>query len=103
MYDFENEDIVIVEHRALIEAAIPVGLLKEAAVNLVVARADKAWREVDVTALERLKRQTGNAPLALYLNNADKDVVMSFVGLLPPYTRFRTLLYNMTQFGLTIR
>lgn len=103
LYDFENEDIVIVEHRALIEAAIPVGLLKEAAVNLVVARADKAWREVDVTALERLKRQTGNAPLALYLNKADRDVVMSFVGLLPPYTRFRTLLYNMTQFGLTIR
>lgn len=103
LYDFENEDIVIVEHRALLESAIPVGLLKEADVNLVIARADKAWREVDATSLERLKLQIGAAPLFLYLNNADRDVVMSFVGPLPPFTRFRAFLYNLTQFGLTIK
>lgn len=103
LYDFENEDIIIVEHRALLESAIPVGLLKEADVNLIIARADKAWREVDATSLERLKLQIGTAPLFLYLNNADRDVVMSFVGPLPPFTRFRAFLYNLTQFGLTIK
>jgi capsular polysaccharide biosynthesis protein len=103
LYEFANEDIIIVEHRSILESSIPVGLLREASINLIVVRADKVWREVDATALERLKQQAQSAPVTLYLNQVNRDVATSFLGLLPPITKFRQFLYKLTQLGLTSR
>ncbi|MFA5848449.1 MAG: exopolysaccharide biosynthesis protein [Bacteroidales bacterium] len=101
LYDYENEDVILVEHRSISKSAIPVGLLREASINLVVIRADKVWRDIDKLAFERLKTQAQDAPLQLYLTQASTSVEESFVGMLPPYSYFRKLVYKLTQFGLT--
>lgn len=101
IYDFVDEDIVLVEHNSIQKSAIPVGLLREASLNLLILRADKAWRDIDVIAFERLKTQVKSTPLMLFLNQTSREATSSFVGLLPPYTRIRTLFYKLSQFGLT--
>lgn len=101
IYDFDNEDIVLVEHSSLRKHAIPVGLLREASVNLAIVRADKVWRDIDKIAFERLTEQAGEAPIQLYLTNTKRDVAENFLGMLPPYTKLRTTAYKLMQFGLT--
>jgi len=100
-FDYDNEDIILVEHRSILKSAIPAGLLKEASLNLVVVRADKVWRDIDKIAFDRLKIQAHNTPVMLYLNQASRDVTESFLGLMPPYSKLRTFVYKMIQFGLT--
>jgi len=101
LYDYENEDVILVEHRSISKSAIPVGLLREASINLVVVRADKVWRDIDKLAFERLKAQAQFAPLYLYLTQVERGVAENFVGMLPPYSNIRKLVYKLTQFGLT--
>ena len=101
IYDYDNEDIVLVEHSSLKKHAIPVGLLREASINLVVVRADKVWRDIDKIAFERLTAQTEEAPIQLYLTNTKRYVAQYFLGMLPPYTKLRTTAYKLIQFGLT--
>ncbi len=101
IYDFENEDVVLVEHKSLRTSAIPVGLLREASVNIVAVRADKVWRDLDKIAFDRLKEQSADAPVRLYLTNTKRDVAEHFLGMLPPYTKLRTTVYKLIQFGLT--
>lgn len=101
IYDFDNEDIVLVEHSSLRKHAIPVGLLREASVNLAIVRADKVWRDIDKIAFERLREQAGDSPIQIYLTNTKRDVAENFLGMLPPYTKLRTTAYKLMQFGLT--
>lgn len=101
LYDYENEDIILVEHQSLRKSAIPVGLLREASINLTVIRADKVWRDIDKISFERLKENVGNAPLVLYLTNTKREVSEAFLGMLPPYSKLRTMVYKFMQFGLT--
>ncbi|MEA4866950.1 MAG: exopolysaccharide biosynthesis protein [Rikenellaceae bacterium] len=101
LYDAENEDIILVEHRPLMKSSIPVGLLREASINILTVRADKVWSDIDNLSFGRLKDQVGTAPLLTYLTNADRHVTESFVGLLPPYTFLRKKIYKIMQFGLT--
>lgn len=101
LFDFANEDVVLVEHRSLRESAIPVGLLREAALNLMVVRADKLWRDMDRVIFDRLKEQANNAPLQLYLTNAKREAAEAMLGMLSPYTKRRKTIYKLLQFGLT--
>lgn len=100
-YDYDNEDIIMVEHRSILKSAIPAGLLKEASLNLVVVRADKVWRDIDKIAFDRLKVQAQETPVQIYLTQTSREVTEAFVGMLPPYSRFREFAYKMAQFGLT--
>ncbi|MDD4293360.1 MAG: exopolysaccharide biosynthesis protein [Bacteroidales bacterium] len=100
-FDYDNEDLILVEHRSILKSAIPAGLLKEASLNLVILRADKVWRDIDKIAFERLKEQASKAPLMLYLNQANREVTESFLGLLPPFSMVKAFIYKMMQFGLT--
>jgi len=101
LYEYANEDIILVEHKPIPESSIPVGLLREASLNLVIVRADKVWTDVDKLAFERLKNQVQNTPLMLYLTNTSVDVAENFMGMMPPFTKFRVLAYKLMQFGLT--
>jgi hypothetical protein len=101
LYDYDNEDIILVEHQSIRKSAIPVGLLREASLNLVIIRADKVWRDIDKIAFERLQEQSNNAPLLLYLTNTKREVSENFLGMLPPYTKYRSFMYKFIQFGLT--
>lgn len=98
----EKTDIIIVEYPPLKECSIPVGLLKETALNLVIAKAGRTWKLTDQLLLNQLKQLAGiDSPVAICLNKAQKDVVESFTGLLPPYNKFKKLIYKFSQFGLT--
>ncbi len=101
LYDYENEDIILVEHKSLRVSAIPVGLLREASVNLLVVRADKVWRDIDNISFERLREQTKNTPVLVYLTNTKREVSENFLGMLPPSTWLRRVVYKFVQFGLT--
>jgi len=101
LYEYANEDIILVEHRPMSESSIPVGLLREASLNIVFIRADKVWTDVDKLAFERLKNQVQNTPLMLYLTNTSIDVAENFMGMMPPYTKLRVFAYKLMQFGLT--
>ncbi|OJV22025.1 MAG: hypothetical protein BGO30_09865 [Bacteroidetes bacterium 41-46] len=99
--DYDNEDIIIIEHRSLMKSAIPVGLLREASLNLLVVRADKVWRDIDKIAFDRLKDQVQTTPLMLYLSETTRDVAESFVGQMPPVSKLRSFIYRLLQLGFT--
>ena len=101
LFDYDNEDIIIVEHRSILKSTIPVGLLREASINLLVVRADKVWRDIDKIAFERLLEKTPNSPNYLYLTQVTREVAESFMGMLPPYSKIREFVYKVIQFGLT--
>ena len=101
LFDYDNEDIIIVEHRSILKSTIPVGLLREASLNLFVVRADKVWRDIDKIAFDRLLQQAQTTPVHLYLTNVKRENAESFMGMLPPYSKVREFIYKIIQFGLT--
>ena len=101
IYDIDNYDIILVEHRALLKSAVPAGLLKEASLNLLVLRSDKVWRDIDKIIFERLTKSADRSPLQVYLTNVSRHDVETFTGMLPPHSFLRKLIYKILQFGLT--
>lgn len=101
LYKSINDDILIVEYPSLKDTNIPSTLLKEADLNLIVARADRGWKATDKLLLSKIKNQVGESPLYIYLNRAKRDVVQDYTGMLPPYTYIRTQLYRFSQLALT--
>ncbi len=97
----KDADIILVEYPAASRNSIPLEVLKEADVNLLVANACRLWRDSDDATLQPIKRALQERPLFLYLNNADREVVESFTGDLPPKTPVHSLFSRLSQFGLT--
>lgn len=101
LYQPDGENIIIAEYPNLREANIPTELIQQANLNLVIARADHGWKSNDKVLVNSLKRQVGDSPLYLYLNQASRDEVQSYTGMLPPYTFLRRMIYRFTQLALT--
>jgi hypothetical protein len=101
LFDYDNEDIIMVEHCSVINSTVPAGLLQEAALNILVVRADKVWREIDKIAFERLRMQSGKSPVGVYITKAKRAATEEVVGIMPPYSKLRLLAYRYSQFGLT--
>lgn len=100
--DVEGEaDIILVEYPAVSKASLPLKVLKDADVNLLVANACRLWSRSDSHRLKAIKGFIEDTPLFLYLNNADREVVESFTGDLPPQTPIHSFLSNLAQLGLT--
>ena len=60
------------------------------------------WKLTDKILLNELKRLVKpTSSVLICLNNAEKNVVENFTGLLPPYNRLRKFVYRFSQFGLT--
>lgn len=102
IYTPKGEDILIVEHPDSYNYNVPGKLLDEATLNLVIARADRAWKDSDKLTLEKIKSQT-NKPVEFYLNKTSMQATQDFMGMLPPYTYLRKLGYRISQLGLTER
>lgn len=100
---YQNEDILIIEYPSLMEGHIPSELLQKANLNLVIAPANRGWKETDKLLLDKLKVQTESVPLYIYLNRASRNVVEDYTGMLPPYTFMRKLMYRLSQLALTER
>lgn len=97
----ETPNIILVEYPAMSTATIPLPAMREGDVNVLVANACRLWRTCDNTALAPVKESLKDKPLFLYLNNADREVVESFTGDLPPQTPVRSFFNRLAQLGLT--
>lgn len=99
----EKPDIILIEYPAASTASLPLPVLQKADVNLLVANASRLWRTSDTTALQPIKKAMNDTPLYLYLNNADREVVESFTGDLPPQTPLHSFFSRLAQLGLTAK
>ena len=97
----QEPDIILVEYPAINSARIPLDTLRQADVNLLVANACRLWRNSDNATLQPIKEAMENVPFFLYLNNADREVVESFTGELPPRTPLHSFVSRLAQLGLT--
>lgn len=94
-------DLVLVEYPPLSACSVPKELLQGAALNILVARADRTWKDSDQLLFEKITEQAGKVPVRIYLSNAKQEVVETFTGMLPPYTLLHRITYQLGQFGFS--
>lgn len=94
-------DLILVEYPSFNNCSVPLPVMQEADVNLLVANACRLWRDSDTATIEPLKEALEGKPFMMYLNNADREVVESFTGELPPHTAVHSFLSRLAQFGFT--
>lgn len=102
--DIAPDEILLIEYPCLKDFSISPALLNSGTVNMVVARANRAWKETDQKALEKLNESLSaekRKSLFFYLTQADRNAVEEFTGQLPPYTIFKNFVYRISQLGLT--
>ena len=97
----KTPDIILVEYPSIKDSSIPLPVLQKADVNLLIANACRLWRDSDNTTLAPFKEALKDTPFMLYLNNADRDVVESFTGELPPKMPIHSFISRFAQLGLT--
>lgn len=96
-----HADLILVEYPAFNNCSVPLPVMQEADVNLLVANACRLWRDSDTATINPLKEALEGKPFMMYLNNADREVVESFTGELPPHTAVHSFLSRLAQFGFT--
>lgn len=102
--DINEEEIVIIEHPTLKNNPLLPHVLNEAAINVLVARANRTWKTTDQSSYNELvKRVNPDIPLQICLMQADRNAVEDFVGQLPPYGTLKNLVYRVSQLGLTAK
>lgn len=94
-------DLILVEHPPMSEYSTPKNLLRHAVLNIVIIPANRTWKENNQVLYDKCVTLSGTVPTTICLNYASRDVLESFTGLLPPYTRMRKLGYQLAQFGFT--
>ena len=100
--DWNSDEIAIVEYPILKNNPMNPSLLNEAAINLMLVRANRTWKDIDQLMFKRLlDNKEEEVPMMLVLTQAERDAVQDFTGQLPPYTRFKNLEYKLFQLGLT--
>lgn len=100
--DVMPDEIVIVEYPNLNDHSIPSSLINLGTINLLVTRANRTWKDIDVKTLKTLETQLEKKEsLYMYLTEAGRYAVEEFTGQLPPYTAFNNFVYRMSQLGLT--
>lgn len=100
--DWKKDEIAIVEYPVLKNNPIAPSLLNEAAINLMLVRANRTWKDTDQLMYKRLlDKKEEEVPMMLVLTQTERDAVQDFTGQLPPYTRFKNLEYKLFQLGLT--
>ncbi len=97
----EPADLILVEYPSFNNCSVPLPVMQEADVNLLVANACRLWRDSDTATINPLKEALEGKPFMMYLNNADREVVESFTGELPPHTAIHSFLSRLAQFGFT--
>lgn len=94
-------DVLLIEYPALSVSTVPKELLQGAALDIVVACADRTWKDTDQLLFEKITEQAGRTPVRIYLNNAKREVVETFTGMLPPYNFLHKFVYQLGQFGFS--
>lgn len=97
----QTPDIILVEYPPMQHATLPLPALKEGDITLFIANAARLWRTSDNNSLAPVKEALQDKPFMLYLNNADREVVESFTGALPPQTVIGSFFNRLSHLGLT--
>ncbi len=102
--DINDDEILLIEYPCLKEFSVSPALLNMGTVNLVVSRANRAWKDTDQKVFNELQKNLQadkKDSMFIYLTQADRNAVEEFTGQLPPYTMFKNFIYRMSQLGLT--
>lgn len=102
--DVAPDEILLVEYPCLKDFSVSPALLNMGTINLLVARANRTWKDTDQKAYNELKESLSvekRRNLFFYLTQADRNAVEEFTGQLPPYTLFKNFIYRISQLGLT--
>ena len=99
----QHPDILLIEQAYAQSHMIPSALIGKADVNLLVANAQRVWKNSDDELLGFLKELSGETPFYIYLNNASRFAVEDFTGQLPPKSSVSTIAYRMRYLGFTAR
>ena len=94
-------DIILVEYPSMRKADLPIHAIQEGDINLLISNAQRLWRDSDSATIAPLKESLSGKPFMMYLNNADREVVESFTGELPPKLPVHSFFSRLAQFGLT--
>lgn len=97
----QTPDIILVEYPPIKDSTIPLSVLQKGDVNLLIANACRLWRNSDTETINPMKEVLKETPFMLYLNNADREVVESFTGELPPKMPIHSFFSRLVQLGLT--
>ena len=103
LYDSTDEDVIITKYPPLAKSSVPKLLLKDASVNLLIARATRSWKNPDKIQFKSLKKYSQETPVRIILTKTGWAEAEYFTGLLPPKTALRKIVYQLTQLGLTAR
>lgn len=101
--DSSKPHILLIEYPAIIKGNLPSSLISQASYNIIITNACRVWKNSDEVFLNNLKERSGSVPLYIYLNNATREAVEDFTGLLPPYSSMRSLSNRLLYLGLTTR
>lgn len=101
--DNNKPNILLIEYPAIIKSNLPSSLITQASYNIIITNACRVWKNSDEVFLNNLKERSGSVPLYIYLNNATREAVEDFTGLLPPYSSMRSLSNRLLYLGLTTR
>jgi hypothetical protein len=99
--DFDDADVVLIEYPSLSVNFTSARLLKDASCNLLIARSSRSWTSVDKLCLSKLKERVNNNKIKFVLNAAQKYSVEHFTGQLPPYSFFKNIKYQFSNFALS--
>lgn len=97
----DASELLLIEYPAFCASSVPKGLLQAAALNLLVAPANRTWKDTDQLLYDKAVELAAPAPVMICLNCARRNVVQTFTGLMPPFTLLRRLGYQISQFGFT--
>lgn len=102
-YKPQGEDILIIAYPPLSQSNIPSALLHDSNANILVAPADRGWKNTDTQLCEQLMLQLGktSVPFRICLTNASREAIEDFTGQLPPHTLLRRIGYRLSQLSLT--
>jgi uncharacterized protein involved in exopolysaccharide biosynthesis len=101
LLDHNHEDIILVEHFALQNYAVPHQLLGQAHLNLLIANAKRVWKGSDDELTHSLHEGTKEQPIFLYLNNTTREAAEDFTGELPPKLSHTGLSRKFKHGGIT--
>lgn len=97
----EEADVVLVVYPTLNDLSMPKSLMDQAAVNVLVARADQPWKDTYQLQYNRLQSEIDDKKkLVICLNMAKPEAVETFTGQLPPYTFSRNIAFKIYQQGI---
>lgn len=96
-----KDTVILVEYPSLREAALTREILNGVSINLLVVDSRRTWQTTDQMLYERLINMIETTPLFFVLNHTKLEAAEDFNGMMPPYTYFRKIFYQISQLGLT--